>query len=246
LQWDPSPESYKVIFIAGNEDFLQGSLHYTKACTEAKNKGVIVNTIYCGDKMQGIREHWNLAGECGNGSFTNINQNAKEPEIPTPYDSIIYALNDKLNGTYIAYGYGGASYQKKQAVMDQANASMSKSAGIKRIQSKSNAGVYNNAQWDLVDAKDKGGDLALEKINKQELPDSLKNKTTEELKKIVETKSKERSAVNTEITNLNKQRDAYIAAEKAKNATNNNAATLETEVEKIIKEQAKRYKMQID
>ena len=247
LKWDPSPESYKVIFIAGNEDFLQGSLHYTKACTEAKNKGVIVNTIYCGDKMQGIREHWNLAGECGNGSFTNINQNAKEPEIPTPYDSIIYALNDKLNGTYIAYGYGGASYQKKQAIMDAANTTMSKSAGLKRIQSKSNAAVYNNAQWDLVDAKDKGGELALEKINKQELPDSLRNKTTEELKKIVETKSKERSAVNTEIINLNKQRDAYLAAEKAKNAANkNNAPTLETEVEKIIKEQAKRYKMKID
>jgi hypothetical protein len=246
LKWDASPESYKVIFIAGNEDFLQGSLHYTRACTEAKNKGVIVNTIYCGDKMQGIREHWNLAGECGNGSYTNINQNAKEPEIPTPYDSIIYALNDKLNGTYIAYGYGGASYQKKQAVMDEANASMSRSAGLKRIQSKSNAAVYNNAQWDLVDAKDKGGDLALEKMDKKELPDSLKNKTTEELKKIVETKSKERSAVNAEIISLNKLRDAYIAAEKAKHATHNHAATLETEVEKIIKEQAKRYKMKID
>ena len=246
LKWDASPESYKVIFIAGNEDFLQGSLHYTRACTEAKNKEVIVNTIYCGDKMQGIREHWNLAGECGNGSYTNINQNAKEPEIPTPYDSIIYALNDKLNGTYIAYGYGGASYQKKQAVMDEANASMSRSAGLKRIQSKSNAAVYNNAQWDLVDAKDKGGDLALEKMDKKELPDSLKNKTTEELKKIVETKSKERSAVNAEIISLNKLRDAYIAAEKAKHATHNHAATLETEVEKIIKEQAKRYKMKID
>jgi von Willebrand factor type A domain len=247
LQWDAAPENYKVIFIAGNEDFLQGNLHYTKACTEAKDKGVIVNTIYCGDKMQGIREHWNLAGECGNGSFTNINQNAKEPEIPTPYDSIIYALNDKLNGTYIAYGYAGAGYQQKQARMDFANAKMSKSAGLKRIQSKSNAGVYNNAQWDLVDAKDKGGDLALEKIDKKELPDSLKNKTTAELKKIVEEKSKERGAVNAEITSLNKQRDAYIAAEKAKNAaTQNNAATLETEVEKIIKEQAKRYKMKID
>lgn len=248
LQWDPSPESYKVIFIAGNEDFLQGSLHYTRACTEAKNKGVIVNTIYCGDKMQGIREHWNLAGECGNGSFTNINQNAKEPEIPTPYDSIIYALNDKLNGTYIAYGYAGGRSQQKQAEMDMANASMSKSAGIKRIQSKSNSGVYNNAQWDLVDAsklKDRTP-LFYEEI-KKELPDSLKNKSTDEIKKIVETKSKERSAVNTEIINLNKQRDAYIAAEKAKNAANkNNAPTLETEVEKIIKEQAKRYKMKID
>lgn len=247
LNWDPSPESYKVIFIAGNEDFLQGNLHYTKACALAKRKGVIVNTIYCGDKMQGIREHWNLAGECGNGSYTNINQNAREPEIPTPYDSIIYALNDKLNGTYIAYGYAGAGYQQKQAMMDAANTTMSKEAGLKRIKSKSNAAVYNNAQWDLVDAKEKDGDGIFDKIDKKELPDSLKNKSKEELKKIVETKSKERSAVNTEIINLNKQRDAYIAAEKAKNAANkNNEATLETEVEKIIKEQAKRYNMKIE
>jgi len=246
LQWDAAPENYKVIFIAGNEDFLQGSLHYTKACTEAKNKGVIVNTIYCGDKMQGIREHWNLAGECGNGSFTNIDQNAKVEEVPTPYDSIIYTLNDKLNGTYISYGYGGAAYKSKQAKVDVANGIMSKEAQIKRIKSKSNKAVYNNAQWDLVDAKDRDGVAALEKINKNELPDSLKNKSTEELKKIVEQKSKERSAVQTEIARLNTQRDAYIAAEKAKHALKNNTATLETEVEKIIKEQAKRYNMKID
>ena len=236
LQWDATPENYKVIFIAGNEDFLQGSLHYTKACAEAKNKGVIVNTIYCGDKMQGIREHWNLAGECGNGSFTNINQNVKEEEIPTPYDSLIYSYNDKLNGTYISYGYAGASYKAKQGKMDVANGGMSKPAQIKRIKAKSNAAVYNNAQWDLVDAKDRDGDGVLEKIDKKELPDSLKNKSTEELKKIVSEKSKERSMVQTEIAKLNTQREGYIAAEKAKNATNkNNTTTLETEVEKIIK-----------
>src|SRR5688572_20524951 len=64
LKWDTSSLNYKVIFIAGNEDFLQGSIHYTKACQAARDKGIIVNTIYCGDKEQGIREHWNLAGEC--------------------------------------------------------------------------------------------------------------------------------------------------------------------------------------
>jgi len=64
LNWDASQNNYKVIFIAGNEDFLQGDVVYTKACAEAKSKGVIVNTIYCGDRMQGIREHWNLNAEC--------------------------------------------------------------------------------------------------------------------------------------------------------------------------------------
>ncbi len=245
LQWDASPENYKVIFIAGNEDFLQGSLHYTKACAEAKNKGVIVNTIYCGDKMQGIKEHWNLAGECGNGSFTNINQNAREEEIPTPYDSLIYTLNNQLNNTYITYGYWGAGKKAKQEQMDVANANMSKSAGLKRIQVKSNGAVYSNAQWDLVDAKIKDGDGFLDKIDRKELPDSLKNKTTEELKKIVNEKSKVRGNIQKEITTLNTQRDTYIAAEKAKNAVKNNTPTLETEVEKIIKEQAKRYNMNI-
>ncbi len=77
LKWDTSSLNYKVIFISGNEDFLQGNISYTVACEEAKKKGVIVNTIYCGDRMQGIREHWNLGAECGNGSFSNINSNAK-------------------------------------------------------------------------------------------------------------------------------------------------------------------------
>ena len=104
LQWDASPENYKVIFIAGNEDFLQGNLLYTKACEEAKKKGVIVNTIYCGDRLQGIKEHWNLNTECGNGSFTVINKKKKIEDIPTPYDRMIISLNDKLNNTYIAKG----------------------------------------------------------------------------------------------------------------------------------------------
>src|SRR5690606_28713382 len=32
LKWDTAANVYKVIFIAGNEDFLQGDLHYNKAC----------------------------------------------------------------------------------------------------------------------------------------------------------------------------------------------------------------------
>src|SRR6186997_1430897 len=44
LNWDTAASNYKVIFIAGNEDFLQGNVLYTRACLEAKKKGVIINT----------------------------------------------------------------------------------------------------------------------------------------------------------------------------------------------------------
>jgi hypothetical protein len=243
LSWDNNTESYKVIFIAGNEDFLQGNIKYTEACGVARQKGVIVNTIYCGDKMQGIREHWNLLGECGNGSFTNINQNNKIDDIPTPYDSLLLTLDGDLNKTYFAYNnYGNAKLQEV-VIVDKANYSMSKSAAIKRGKTKGNAKLYKQSNWDLVDAKSDDKDF-VKKLDKKMLPDSLKTKSTEELEKIVDEKAKQRAATQQKIAELNTKRDAYIAAEKAKNATNK-VATMETEVERIIKEQASRSNMTI-
>ena len=245
LNWDVSSSNYKVIFIAGNEDFLQGSIHYTKACNEANKKGVIVNTIYCGDRLQGIKEHWNLAGECGNGSYTNINQDAKIEDIPTPYDSTLVVLNYKLNGTYLYYGDAGMYGYTTQAKMDKANMGLSKSATAKRSAVKANQQLYNNAGWDLVDAA-RADSLVVQKVEMRTLPDSLKNKSREELQQVVNEKAKERGLIQSQIQNVAAQRQKYINDEKTKAVTNNNTATLETEVEKIIKSQVRRFKMVIE
>lgn len=245
LKWDANPNSYKVIFIAGNESFRQGSISFTQACTEAKSKGVIVNTIYCGDRQQGIREYWNLVSECGNGSFSNINQDHKIEDIATPYDDEIFKLNEKLNTTYISYGARGQELYDKQQKMDVANSAMSKKAAIKRAETKSNSKVYNNATWDLVDRVGES-DAEIEKIDKKTLPDSLQNKTTAQLKVIVNEKKKERAAIQTKIIDLNKQRQQYINDQKNKTAGSTTVTTLETEVERIIKEQVKRFKMKVE
>jgi len=246
LKWDADQQNYKVIFISGNEDFLQGSVLYTTSCAEAKNKGIIVNTIYCGDRMQGIKEHWNLNSECGNGSFTNINQNSKIEDIPTPYDSAIITMNGSLNNTYLAYNAIGYTKQLDMFAVDKMNSKMSPSAGVKRTKVKADSKVYNQSSWDLVDFLEKDNN-AIVNLDRKTLPDSLKNKTNAELEKMVEEKKQQRIAAQKEIETLNAKREAYIAAEKIKNAANkNNAATLETEIEKIIKEQAKRFNMRIE
>jgi hypothetical protein len=233
-----------VIFIAGNEDFLQGSILYTNSCAEAKKKGVIVNTIYCGDRMQGIKEHWNLAGECGNGSFTNINQDAKVPDIPTPYDTTLIVLNGKLNDTYLYYGADGRTNYARQFSLDAGNAAISKEVAAKRTAVKANGKLYDNTTWDLLDAS-RADSSFIAKVDMKTLPDSLKNKSRAELQKIVDKKNNERSAVQKEIMTINTQRENYIAAERAK-AANNNTQTLESEVEKVIRQQAKRFKMVIE
>jgi len=246
LTWDTSASNYKVIFISGNEDFLQGSVSYTLACAEAKKKGVIVNTIYCGDRLQGIQEHWNLLGECGNGSFTNINSDAKPEDIPTPYDSTLITLNTKLNSTYIYYGAFGKGKKDLQGTMDQSNSVVSGYAGVNRIVAKASNFTYKNSGWDLVDAKTDDSAI-IEKVDKKTLPDSLKNKSSKQLKAIVEQKAGERAALQKEIQQISQQRDLFINEEKAKRLKNIiNAPTLESEVEKIIKEQVQRFNMKIE
>ncbi len=244
LSWDPSDKSYKVIFISGNEDFLQGKITYTQACEEARKRGVIVNTIYCGSKEMGIREHWNLGGECGSGSFTNINSDERPEDIPTPYDSTLMVLNGKLNGTYVYYGQAGAANYRRQEEMDVANAKINKSVAAKRAAVKGNKALYSNSSWDLSDAVAADKDF-IAKVDMKTLPDSLKNKTRAELQAIVDAKSKERSLIQKEIAEISKQRETYVATEKAKAVTNGQAQTLESEVERIIREQAKRFNMTI-
>jgi len=246
LNWDTASSNYKVIFISGNEDFLQGNISYTLACTEAKKKGVIVNTIYCGDRLQGIKEHWNLLGECGNGSFTNINSDAKPEDIPTPYDSTLITLNYKLNGTYLSYGYMGSSKKELQGAMDVANSNINSYAGVNRAVSKSSSKTYYNSSWDLVDAKAEDSKI-LEKVDLKTLPDSLQKKSKAELEVIVNQKSTERAGIQKEMQAVNAKREAYIAAEKIKKAkAGNNSQTLESEVERIIRQQATRFNMKIE
>jgi hypothetical protein len=218
---------------------------YSKACEEARKKGVIVNTIYCGDKAQGIREHWNLGGECGQGSFTNIDQNAKVVEIPTPFDTTLYVLNNKLNSTYIGYGHAGALNKTRQEAVDAENYSMNVSAAAKRTSVKGNKKLYDNSTWDLVDAVEKDKTI-IEKMDMALLTDTLKNKSRNELKRIVEVKSAERSLIQQQIASVNTQRNNYIATEKLKKANTANEKTLETEVERIIKSQARRFNMTIE
>jgi hypothetical protein len=246
LNWDTISSNYKVIFISGNEDFLQGNISYTLACTEAKNKGVIVNTIYCGDRLQGIKEHWNLLGECGNGSFTNINSDAKPEDIPTPYDSTLITLNNKLNATYIYYGAAGKGKKELQGSMDVANLTVNSYAGVNRAVAKASPGTYKNSTWDLVDAKEDDKKI-LDKVDFKTLPDSLQKKSKAELEVMVNQKSKERASIQKEMQDVNTKREVYIAAEKIKKAkAGNNSQTLESEVEKIIREQATRFNMKIE
>ncbi len=244
LAWDASPNLYKVIFIAGNESFKQGSVPYSEACRIAKQKGVIINTIYCGDYQAGITEFWNLNGECGSGTYSNINQNEKMEDIHAPQDSIIYALNSKLNGSYITYNTFGSSKMALQKSMDAANESAGYSVGVKRVAVKANRNTYSNSGWDLVDAYNNDSTI-ITKLDRKYLPPEVKDKSTAELKQYVAQKNTERGAIQKQITTLMDERAKYVAKVRTENAKAQ-PQDLENTIQTLIRSQAGKFKISFD
>jgi len=214
LKWAKDNNNMKLIYIAGNEGFDQGNINYKEAIINARKNGIYVNTIYCGDKNQGINEQWKNGADYGKGKYFNIDSNESVRYIATPYDAEITKCNEKINKTYISYGAKGYAKKMNQEVQDKNAQKVSASNYAERAVSKSKA-VYKNESWDLVD-KVKDDKTALSKMKKEELPAELQNKSEAEIKTIVEQKTKEREMIQKEIGELGKKRQQYIDTESKK------------------------------
>lgn len=217
LEWGKEKANMKLIYIAGNEPFNQGKISYQESISEALRNDIYVNTIFCGDAMEGMNTFWKDGAERGSGKYFNIDSNEKVRYIVTPYDEKIYKCNERLNSTYVGYGKQGYEKKEMQVMQDKNAESVSSSNYAERAVSKSKS-VYKNESWDLVD-KVKEDKTALQKIKKEELPKELQNKSTEEIKTIVDQKTKEREAIQKEMATLAKQRQDYIDTESKKNKT---------------------------
>ncbi|MBI1767871.1 MAG: VWA domain-containing protein [Bacteroidetes bacterium] len=233
LDWSSSHSDLKLIFIAGNEPFTQGSVSYNLACGLAKEKGVIVNTIFCGNFDEGISTSWKNGADLTGGTYMSIEQNRKTVFVPTPYDARISALNDQMNNTYIYYGKSGVSKKEMQSRQDRNAESYGLSNKVDRAVSKSSH-AYQNSSWDLVDAS-KNDDKAIANAEAEELPAEMKGMSIPQRKEYVKQKSDERAKIQEEIQSLNKQRQEYINSHTPQESQD---AMLDAAMIKAIKEQA--------
>jgi hypothetical protein len=215
LSWDSNPKTYKAIFIAGNEPFTQGPVDVRSACKDGFSKGIIINSIHCGKRDEGIAGSWHDGSALAGGKFMIIDQDRAVCHIPAPQDKKISDLGMKLNKTYLGYGKLRREAATKQQEVDYA-AVENKAAGadVQRAVCKASHN-YSNASWDIVDAvRDKKLDVTT--LPKDELPDSLRELDAKELNARIEEAAKQRAAIQAEIASLNKEREAFVAAELKK------------------------------
>ncbi len=211
LSWSSSNDVLKVIYIAGNEPFTQGSVDYTTSDSKAIRRGIIVNTIFCGPRDEGVATSWKDGADRADGRYMSINQDEVAVSIPTPYDKDIVKLGDELNGTYVAYGRSGAAGQERQAAQDANAASVSPAAPVERSVAKAQA-AYSNSGWDLVDAV-KNKDVKLGALKEEQLPAQMQKMSPAEREKYIQGLAGKRSDLQAKINDLNEKRRVFLASQ---------------------------------
>lgn len=214
LDWSKAANSYKAIFIAGNEPFTQGPIDYKETCKQAIQSGIVVNTIHCGDRNAGVNGEWEAGARLAEGKFLNINQDKQVIQIDCPQDRILIELSTELNGTYLWYGAKDTreSLRSNQVQQDE-NAMRQGNAGGRGKTKGSKA--YSNNGRDLIDTYVADAEI-LSKVKAEDLPELMQAMTAEERLEHLKKMLAKRDEIKTKIQSISAERDKYIAEEMAK------------------------------
>lgn len=236
-KWSEDRQALRLIFVCGNEPVDQDKqVHLKDVAQLAKDKGVVINTIYCNWGRPAEETGWKDFASDAGGKYAMIEHNQKVVQINTPYDKELLTLNGKLNDTYVAYGRRGEAKKENQAAQDKNAQLAGAPAAASRVAAKGGA-LYRSSDWCIVSRAMEQKDFDITKIADDELPEQMKKMTMDERKAFIANKIAERKRIQDEIAEVNGKRTKYLAEEMKKTA-NNAEKQLDTALRAIIREQA--------
>lgn len=225
LAWSGGDDVFRVLYIAGNEEFTQGPTHYAAAVAYAREQGIVVNTINCtggGEPDEG----WVHAAEIGGGKALTIDQSLVKAYVETPQDDAIERVSTELNETYVGYGSNREQGIQRQVAQDSNTARLGRASSISRALSKGSR-HYDNASWDLIDATDQGI-VDLSAIDRSTLDDDLREVSDEQLEQTIRDKASARARLMNELRELEKDRKAYLQEHQSEDAARLDVVMIES------------------
>lgn len=210
LPWGEGDSDLRMLVIAGNEPFTQGPVNFGQACERARQKGIVVNTIYCGEHNEGINSSWQAGAIAAAGDYFSIDQNAITMQIASPYDDELAQLETKWSSSGVYYGAQGGYNQANMATQDSNVKSLGKSSEASRRSYKI-ANSHLKQDWDLTEVESEQLGEVIKGTDKATLPPEFRGLSEGQLKLEVERLQKEKEALKERISLLNAKREAYIA-----------------------------------
>ncbi len=197
---------------------------------EAGAKQIVINTIRCGSDQQTASTFQQIAS-LGRGEFSTIHQDGGVQQVATPYDAKMAELSERIDRSAVIVGEDSvrSHYEGKMAVANAAPPA----AKADRASYYAKKPAKGRSDEDLVGGYATGA-IALDGVKQAELPAELRGLDKPALKAELEKRSDDRKKAQHEISELAKQRDAYLK-DQAKTGAGGFDDQVKATVEKQLK-----------
>lgn len=240
MSWSETNQAYQVVFLVGDAPphMDYNEVRYPEIVAAAQEKGIVINTIQCGDISSAVAP-WTQIASLGHGNFFQVEQAGSAVAFNTPFDEEIAELSAKLDDTRLYYGSEDEKdrMEEKVAATEKLHAGSSFAARARR-------GVFNSTDGgranqlgknELVDAV-VSGEIELESIEKDALPSALAAMEPEEQGEYVAELAERRTDLQRQIKELAQDRDGYIS--KKVDEAGGLSSSLDQQLYDAVKEQA--------
>ncbi len=238
VKWSKDAKTLRIIFLVGDApphmDYPD-DVKYPVTCTEACKRGIIINTIQCGNDGE-CQKYWKDIAKKAEGSYAQIAQGGGVVAVATPFDRDLAKINTELVGSAVVYGKA----EKREMLLRVLDEVKGLPAGpaADRAGFAGATGKGAGAGDLLEDIKAKKVDLA--KVKEADLPPVLKKlKTPAERKAYLDKVEKRRGELTRQAAELNRKRQEFIKKELAKKGKGKDA--FDNQVLEMLRRQAKKH-----
>ncbi len=240
MSWSQGEQAYQAIFLVGDApphmDYRE--VQYPEIIASANEKGIVINTIQCGEIPMTV-EPWAQIASLGQGNYFQVEQAGSAVAFTTPYDEEIAELSAKLDDTRLYYGNEEEKNRmlEKSAATEKVHAHASVASQARRGAFNASAGGRANmlGEKELVDAIS-SGEVELEEIVVENLPEEMKPMAPAEQEAYIVGLASERADLKRKIQVLSADRDGYL--EKKVEEAGGLEDSLDRQIYDTVKDQA--------
>ncbi|MDH3638335.1 MAG: VWA domain-containing protein [Gammaproteobacteria bacterium] len=249
MSWSQDQNAYRVVFLVGDApphmDY-QDDVKYPQTLKEAKQKGIVVNTIQCGRNGRTLQT-WKQVAHLGDGRYFQVDQAGGAVALATPFDEKLAELSRKLDGTRLYYGSTEekAKQSKKVEATDKLHAKSSLGSRARRATfNVSKSGAANLVgEGELVDDVTSGR-VDLSGVDRDHLPGPMQDMSVEEQNAVINETAERRNELKGQIQELAQQRSAYL--EKEVEELGGAKDSLDVQIYRTVREQAGKLGLRYD
>ena len=240
MSWSQQDQAYQAIFLVGDAPphMDYNEVRYPEIVASALDKGIVINTIQCGEIPSTV-EPWTQIAGLGSGKFFQVEQAGSAVAFATPFDEEIATLSAKLDDTRLYYGTEEekGKMREKVAATDKLNEGASIASRARRGTFNVSTGGRANMLGDneLVAAVE-SGKVDLDELEEDALPETLQAMAPAAQRAYVEELAEERADLQQRIQNLSKDRNQYL--QKKVEEAGGLASSLDQKLYDAVREQA--------